>query len=93
MEISTYFEALHTCTQNSYLSGYVISEHTVQTWLNCLTLCVWTEDCRSVNVWQNPLNKMNVTCQLNWSIVDGCSDLQPAQDVRYMMKKYSSVPE
>ncbi len=85
-----YFKALPSCTQNSYLVGSMISQHVVRSWINCLSVCVLTETCRSVNMWENPAYKRNVTCQLNWSIGINCSDLQSAPDVRYMMVDYAS---
>ncbi len=82
MDIS-FFHTLPACAQNHYLAGYVTSQQVVRSWLNCLTLCVLSEICGSVNVWENPVNKRNVTCQLNWSIGIDCSDLQAAPGVRY----------
>ena len=53
------------CTENNYLSGYVLSESFVINVFHCLTLCLVTENCRSVNVWHNSQEKENVTCQMN----------------------------
>ncbi len=66
------------CTENSYLSGYVLSENIVINVFQCLTLCLITENCRSVNVWHNSGEKGNVTCQMNRHRAYQCSDLVPA---------------
>ncbi len=87
----TYFESLPSCTENSYLVGYVTSQHIVRFWLNCLSLCILSETCRSVNVWDNHVYKHDKrTCELNWSIANNCSDLQPAPNVWYITKEFVS---
>ncbi len=77
----TYYESLTSCGVNSYLSGYIITESILPTWFQCLTLCLISNICRSVNIWQN-LN--NVKCQLNWANTTGCEYLDTASDVRYL---------
>ncbi len=86
----SHFEALPTCAENSYLPGYMISESVVGTLVSCLTLCVLTNNCRSVNVWSRP---RNITCQLNWSIVDRCSDLASAPGVQYLAMEFASCSD
>ncbi len=67
------------CAENSYLSGYVLSENIVINVFQCLTLCLITENCRSLNVWHNSQEKGNVTCQMNRYQTDQCSDLDTAR--------------
>ncbi len=77
----TYFESLSSCGINSYLSGYIITESIVPTWIQCLTLCLMSNICRSVNIWQN---SNDVKCQLNWANTIVCDYLVTAADVRYL---------
>ncbi len=76
-----YYESLPSCGVNSYLSGYIITESIVATWYRCLNLCLISDICRSVNVWQN---SNNVKCQLNWANAAACEYLDAAADVRYL---------
>ena len=89
MEYS-HFEPLPLCSENSYLPDYIISESIVPTWLHCLTLCLMSNTCRSVNVWENPGYTRDVTCQLNWSSVDQCVSLQLVAGVKYYTMRFAS---
>ncbi len=89
----TYYESLPSCSENNYLPGYVISESVVPTWLHCFTLCLASNICRSVNIWQNPGYISNVTCQLNWHYAGKCIELQSTTGVKYYPMSFTSCAD
>ncbi len=79
--------------ENSYLAGYKISESVEHTLMSCLTLCLISDSCRSVNVWGNLVHDRDVICQLNWYSVYQRSGLQNASDVQYYAMVYETCAD
>ncbi len=79
--------------ENSYLAGYKISESVEHTLMSCLTLCLISDNCRSVNVWRDLVYDRNVICQLNWYSVYQTSLLQNASNVQYYAMVYETCAD